>query len=113
MLMNVSDLIDKLARLQIEQDDIIQQLAHRAEDPKTETEARVTLTEHKKPEAQEADTEIRKGDHVLLLNSGVLCRKGDRALVTKVSHSAVHFVVFRNKHHTYKKHRNVQKIPQA
>jgi hypothetical protein len=104
--MNVSDLVAKLARLQIKQDDIIQQLANRAKDTEAETE-------DKKPTAQKADTEIHIGDHVLLLTGGVLCSKGDRARITKVTKSNVHFVVLRNNHHTYKKHKNVQKVPQA
>ena len=104
--MNVSDLVDQLARLQIEQDDIIRQLKIRAKDTEAETE------EDKKPAAQ-ADTAIRIGDHVLLLTGGVLCSKGDRARITKVTKSNVHFVVLRNNHHTYKKHKNVQKVSQA
>jgi hypothetical protein len=36
--MNVSDLVAKLTKLQIEQDDIIQQLADRAKDTEAETE---------------------------------------------------------------------------
>ena len=35
------------------------------------------------------------------------------AKLTKVTKSNVHFVVLRNNHHTYKKHKNVQKVPQA
>ena len=104
--MNVSDLVDQLAKLQIQQDDIIRQLKVRATDTEAETE------EDKKPAAQ-ADTEIRIGDHVLLLTGGVLCSKGDRARITKVTKSNVHFVVLRNNHYTYKKHKNVQKVSQA
>ena len=81
--MNVSDLVAKLTKLQIEQDDIIQQLTDRAKDTEAETE-------DKKPAAQEADTKIHKGDHVLLLTGGVLCSKGDRARITKVTKSNVH-----------------------
>jgi hypothetical protein len=102
--MNVSDLIAKLAKLQIEQDDIIQQLANRAQDTETETK-------DKKPAARETDNKIRKGDHVLLPTGGVLCSKGDRARVTKVTDSAVYFVVLRNNHCTHKKPKNVRKIP--
>ena len=107
MLMNVSDLVAKLASLQIEQNNIIQQLADRAKDTEAETE------EDKKPAAQKEDTEIHIGDHVLLLTGGVLCSKGDRARITKVTKSNVHFVVLRNNHHTYKKYKNVQKVSQA
>jgi hypothetical protein len=96
--MKASDLIAKLAKLQIEQDNIIQQLANRARDTEAETEE---------------DTEIHIGDHVLLLTGGVLCSKGDRARVTKVTSSAVHFTLLVGSftgHNSYKKHRNVQKV---
>ena len=51
------------------------------------------------------------GDHVLLLTGGIRCIKGDKAQVTKVTKTAVHFTVLRNKHNTFERHRNVQKIP--
>ena len=92
--MNISDLIKQLSQLQLEQDKIIEQILA-ARDTTTSTE----------PE----DT-IHIGDHVLLLTGGIRCIKGDRARVTKVTDSAVHFTVIRNKHNTYKKHRNVRKI---
>ena len=105
--MEVFELVARLAKLQIEQNDIIEQLANRANrDIETETE-------DKKPEAQELDTEIHTGDHILLLTGGIKCSKGDRAKVTKVTSSSVHFTVIRNNHSTYKKHRNVQKIEQS
>ena len=91
--MNISDLVKQLSQLQLEQNKIIEQILA-ARDT-------TTLTE---PE----DT-IHIGDHVLLL-TGIRCIKGDRARVTKVTESAVHFTVIRNNHNTYKKHRNVQKI---
>jgi hypothetical protein len=92
--MNVSDLIKQLSQLQLEQDKIIEQILA-AGDNTTSTE----------PE----DT-IHIGDHVLLLTGGIRCNKGDRARVTKVTESTVHFTVIRNNHNTYKKRRNVQKI---
>ena len=55
--MDVSDLVAKLTKLQIEQDDIIQQLTDRAKDTEADTE-------DKKPAAQEADTEIQRGPRV-------------------------------------------------
>ena len=91
--MEVSDLIAKLAKLQIETNDIIEQLAN--------------LT----AETQDEST-IRVGDHAILLTGGVRCIKGDRAQVTKVTRSSVHFTVLRNQHNTYKQHINVRKIQQ-
>ena len=110
--MKVSDLINRLAELQIEQDDIIQELANRANNTEHNTEANVE-NKDKKSETQENDTEIRIGDHVLLLTSGRWNRKGDKAQVTKVTSSEVHFTILRNNHATYKKHRNVRKIQQT
>ena len=91
--MDISDLVKQLSQLQLEQNKIIEQITARATATPTEPE----------------DT-IHIGDHVLLLTGGIRCIKGDRARVTKVTDSAVHFTVIRNKHNTYKKHRNVRKI---
>jgi len=91
--MDIPALIKKLSQLQLEQNKIIEQITARATATPTEPE----------------DT-IHIGDHVLLLTGGIRCIKGDRARVTKVTDSAVHFTVIRNNHNTYKKRRNVQKI---
>ena len=90
--MNITDLIAQLSELPLEQNKILEQ---RTRATKTESE----------------DT-IHIGDHVLLLTGGIRCIKGDKAQVTKVTtKTVVHFTVLRNKHNTYKRHRNVQKIP--
>ena len=90
--MNITDLIAQLSELPLEQNKILEQ---RTGATKTESE----------------DT-IHIGDHVLLLTGGIRCIKGDKAQVTKVTtKTVVHFTVLRNKHNTYKRHRNVQKIP--
>ena len=91
--MDIPALIKQLSQLQLEQNKIIEQITARATATPTEPE----------------DT-IHIGDHVLLLTGGIRCIKGDSARVTKVSDSAVHFTEIRNKHNTYKKHRNVRKI---
>jgi len=91
--MDIPALIEQLSKLQLEQNKIIEQIA-----------ARVTAT------PTEPEDTIHIGDHVLLLTGGIRCIKGDKARVTKVTDSAVHFIVIRNKHNTYKKHRNVRKI---
>ena len=104
--MEVSDLVARLAELQIEQNSIIEQLANKAR-------AIETKTEDKKQATQQKDTQIHTGDHVLLLTGGIKCNKGDRAKVTKVTDSSVHFTVLRNSHSTHKKHKNVKKIQQT
>jgi len=91
--MSIPDLVAQLSKLQLKQDKIIKQIATRA-----------TATQ------MEPEDTIHIGDHVLLLTGGIRCIKGDKAKVTKVTDSAVHFTVLRNKHNTYEKHRNVQKI---
>ena len=92
--MNITDLIAQLSELQLEQNKILAQIAARTESTKAEPK----------------DT-IHIGDHVLLLTGGIRCIKGDKAQVTKVTKTAVHFTVLRNKHNTFERHRNVQKIP--
>ena len=92
--MNISDFIKQLSQLQLKQDKIIEQILA----------AKDTTT------SMEPEDRIHIGDHVLLLTGGIRCIKGDRARVTKVTESTVHFTVIRNNHNTYKKRRNVQKI---
>jgi len=91
--MDIPALIEQLSKLQLEQNKIIEQIT-----------ARVTAT------PTEPEDTIHIGDHVLLLTGGIRWIKGDKAQVTKITDSAVHFIVIRNKNNTYKKHRNVQKI---
>jgi len=88
--MSIPDLVVQLSKLQFEQDKIITQIATRATATQTEPEDTI--------------------HHVLLLTGGIRCIKGEKAKVTKVTDSAVHFTVLRNEHNTYKKNRNVQKI---
>ena len=93
--MNITDLIAQLSELQLEQNKILAQIAARTESTKVEPNDMIQI-----------------GDHVLLLTGGIRCIKGDKAQVTKVTtKTVVHFTVLRNKHNTYKRHRNVQKIP--
>jgi len=73
--MDISDLVLQLSQLQLEQNKIIEQILA----------ARVTAT------PTEPEDTIHIGDHVLLLTGGIRCIKGDRARVTKVTVSAVHF----------------------
>ena len=99
--MEVSDLVAQLINLQIEQTKIIEQIAA------------ISETADKKPKAKAANNDLEVGDHALLLTSGARCRKGDTARVTKITTFAVHFIVLRNNHNTFKKHHNAQKIQQA
>ena len=96
--MEISDLVAQLNKLQIEQNKILEQIADRSKPA------------DKKPKAAKVDKDLAVGDNIVLLTNGAKCRKGGKARVTKITLSTVHFVVLRNNHHTYKKHRNVQKI---
>ena len=95
--MNVSDLVAKLQQLQIEQNNILDQLAGMNEPAE------------RKPNTTKGEN-LKVGDHVVLLTSGINFQKGDKVLVTKVTTSSVHFTLLHNKHATYKRHRNVQKV---
>ena len=102
--MDVSELIAQLTKLQLEQNKIFEQLAVISDTDKTHK------TADKKPRATDNNEDLKIGDHVILLTGGTRCKKGDKARVTKIADSAVHFVVLRNDHHTYKKHWNVRKV---
>jgi hypothetical protein len=104
----VSDLIAQLAQLQLEQNNILAQLADIAAESQEGTETRTEG--HVIPTESQDETEIRIGDHVILLTGGVRCIKGDRARVTKVTGSSVFFTILRNQHNTYKRHSNVRKV---
>ena len=99
--MEIADIVAKLAKLQIEQNYLIRELSN-----KTRT------VEDKTPAPKLVNNKILIGDHVILLTGGILCNKGDKGLVTKVTDSTVHFTVLRNRHNTYKKYKNVSKVLQ-
>ena len=96
---DVSELVAKLAKLQLEQQEIIEQLAS------------IAVGTQYAAETQD-ESAIRVGDYVTLLRGGVRCNKGDKARVTKINKSSIHFTVLRNQHNTYKHYSNVQKIQQ-
>jgi hypothetical protein len=97
--MDIADIVDKLAKLQLEQNYLLRELSNKT-----------TTVEDKKPAPKSLNNEILVGDHVILLTGGILCNKGDKGLVTMVTDSTVHFTVLRNNHHTYKKYKNVTKV---
>jgi hypothetical protein len=97
--MEIADIVAKLAKLQIEQNYLIRELSNKTIEDKT-------------PAPKPVNNKILVGDHVILLTGGILCNKGDKGLVTKVTDSIVHFTVLRNKHNTYKKYKNVRKVQQ-
>ena len=102
--MDVSNLIAQLTKLQLEQNKILEQLAVISNTDKTQN------TVDKKHRATDINEDLKIGDHGILLTGGTRCKKGNKARVTKITDLAVHFVVLRNDHHTYKKHWNAQKV---
>jgi len=99
--MEIADIVAKLAKLQIEQNYLIRELSKKTK-----------IVEDKTPAPKPVNGKILVGDHVILLTGGILCNKGDKGLVTKVTDSTVRFTVLRNKHNTYKKYKNVRKVQQ-
>ena len=97
---DVSELVAKLAKLQLEQQEIIEQLAS------------IAAGTQNAAEPTQDESAIRVGDYVTLLRGGVRCNKGDKARVTKINKSSIHFTVLRNQHNTYKHYSNVRKIQQ-
>ena len=106
--MEVADIIKRLQQLQIEESNLLAELAARERDieaprphPQLPSQRR-NKTNDRKP--------LEIGDKVLLLTRGVKCRKGDTATVTKVSPNTIHFTVHRTGHQTYKRVENVRKV---
>ena len=96
--MEISDLLDKLKALQIEQNKIIEEISTRHN------------PEAKEVKSTEDPNKISIGDHVQLLTGGLKCKRGDIARVTSISPSSISFVVLRNNHRTYRKPKNIQKV---
>ena len=86
--MNDQDLIEQLQALQIQQNEIIKQLSSRA-----------TTT-----------SKYKVGDKVKLLTKGVSSKKGDTAIVTKVTSTTVYLKVIATNHLTRRHCKNISKV---
>ena len=106
--MEVADIIKRLQQLQIEESNLLAELAARERDIEVPRH-HPQLPSRSRNKANDKEP-LEIGDRVLLLTRGARCRKGDTATVTKVSPTTVHFIVHRTEHHTYKKVENVRKI---
>ena len=81
--MDLSDIIDKLQKLQIEQNKLIEELVA--------SKGGITITKEDPEPAQQESTqrprgkseELKAGEQIILLTSGVRSKKGDKARVTK------------------------------
>ena len=104
--METSDIIKQLQKLQIEQNKLLSQLsASEAE------KAKVIVTQKKvKSEKTPDKKDLKAGDQVTLLTTGVRSRKGDKAKVTGIRGKTIFFTVIQNGHSTHRKSNNVRKI---
>ena len=97
--MEISDIIKQLQKLQIDQNKLLSQLsALETEKARVESEK----TQDKK--------DLKVGDQVTLLTTGVRSRKGDEAKVTGIRGKTIFFTVIRNGHSTHRKANNVRKV---
>ena len=94
--MEISDIIKQLQKLQIEQDKLLSQL--------------VAIPEKVKSEKTPDREDLKVGDQVTLLTTGVRTRKGDKARVTGIRGKTIFFTVIRNGHSTHRKANNVRKV---
>ena len=53
---------------------------------------------------------LQTGDIIVLLTAGVRIRKGDKARVTEIKGSTVHFKVLKNQVQSYRMIKNVRKV---
>ena len=114
--MEIADIVRQLQELQIKQSELLSQLASKQSQPANTDPKPKDSSKEKPKEVRPARTRntveqgLKPGDAITLLTGGIVARKGDRATVTKVTDTAVHFVIDRNGHITYKRHKNVRKI---
>ena len=94
--MEISDIIKQLQKLQIEQDKLLSQL--------------VAIPEKVKSEKTPDREDLKVGDQVTLLTTGVRTRKGDKARVTGIRGKTIFFTVIRNGHSTHRKANNIRKV---
>ena len=110
--MKIADIVQQLQDLQIKQDELLSQLASKQAQPaNSQPKPKEELTEAKPAKASRGiSQELKAGDSIILLTGGIVARKWDKAKVTKVTDTAIHFVIDRNGHSTYKRQKNVRKV---
>ena len=97
--MNTSDIIERLQKLQIEQNELFAQLIT----PEAKSKGVVKSS-------REESAKLKIGDYITLLSSGVRSKKGNKARVTGTKGTTVKFVIVRNGHNTHRKRNNVRKL---
>ena len=108
--MDTSDIIDRLQKLQIEQNKLIEELiASKSDSPITKEDPEPAQQESTQ-RPRDKSKKLQAGDQIILLTSGVRSKKGDKARVTtKTKGNTIHFVVLRNGHSSHRKANNVRK----
>ena len=97
--MNTSDIIERLQKLQIEQNELFAQLITPAAKSKGGVKS-----------SSEKSAELKIGGYITLLSSGVRSKKGNKARVTGTKGTTVKFIIVRNGHNTHRKRNNVRKL---
>ena len=97
--MNTSDIIERLQKVQIKQNELFAQLI--TPEAKSKGVAKSSSEESEK---------LKIGDYITLLSSSVRSKKGDKARVTGTKGKTVKFVVVRHGHNTHRKRNNVRKL---
>ena len=104
--METSDIIKQLQKLQIKQDKLLSRLVA-SETDKTEVVATKKEVANKKTTNKK---DLKIGDQITLLTTGVRTKKGDKARVTGIRGNTIFFTVIRNGHSTHRKANNVRKV---
>lgn len=107
--MNIEEILKRLKELQLEQTKLIDQLneVYNINDDSLEGNNDSTA-KLKQPTGLGRDT-ISIGDVVTVKTSGIKCKVGDTATVTRVNKKTVNIRVNRNGYHTHRKFSNVDK----
>ena len=109
--MSTSDIIERLSKLQLEQNSLIAQLINQNNKKGPNIKGGIKPPKQKSAEENESDRNgsIKVGDRITLLTNGVRSKKGDEATVLDIKCKTIKFVVNRNGHNTYRKSHNVRK----
>ena len=94
--MNIEEITARLQSLQLEQDQLLQQLA--------------TAVATEGTKANNTSKALRVGQQVEILTKGVRSQKGDIGIITKVTKDRVHLQVERNGTSTSRKQSNVRSL---
>jgi hypothetical protein len=110
--MDTSDIIEQLAKLQLEQTLLISQLIKQNNKEVSSTKEGVKPPKRKSAEEPKStkNDSIKIGDRITLKTSGVRSKKGDEATVLDIKGDTVYFIINKTQHQTYRKIRNVRKI---